>query len=276
MASQERRWYEAVPRWVQVALLMAALSGTALLVAQLTSNWSIVPSAIVTGAMAAPLVFTVWIDDRTRIGWSVPPDVLFITFVVGGSAGTIVAGIFESDFFYRPIGLGYLWIGLVEETAKVIVPVTICTLVPRYRPVPQALALAIVSAGGFAIFESIAYAFNALNQSVEAVRHVLYERSLVTPFAHIPWTAIAVIVAAQAWDQKGRVVLTPKALWGFAVAVAFHTIWDILLVQRGWWSLLVPVLAVATFAVLYSLLRGIRYQGPYAVPRERPLRGRRA
>jgi protease PrsW len=226
MATQPSRWYEVVPRWLEVALLMAVLSGTALLVAQLTGNWSILPSAIVTGAMAAPLVFAVWIDDRTHIDRSVPPDVLFITFLVGGGAATVIAGIFESDFFYGRVGLGYLWIGLVEETAKVVVPFTICALVPRYRPVPPALALAIVSAGGFAIFESIAYAFNALDQSVEAARHVLYVRSLVTPFCHIPWTAIAVIVAARAWNQKGRVDLRPKALWGFAVAVTFHTIWN--------------------------------------------------
>jgi RsiW-degrading membrane proteinase PrsW (M82 family) len=192
---------------------------------------------------------------------------------VGAGVGTIIAGIFE-DSLYEPSGLGYLWIGLVEETAKVVVPFTICILAPRYRPVPQALALAIVCAAGFAIFESIAYAFNALDQSVEAARHVLYERSVVTPFGHIPWTAVEVIVAARAWDQKGLVVLTPAALWGFAVAVALHTIWDVLLVQRGWWSLLIPVVAIVSFSLLYALLKGVRYEGPYAVPRERPLRGR--
>src|SRR5262249_56459104 len=124
-------------------------------------------------------------------------------------------------------------------TAKVIVPFTICAFVPRYRPVSQALALAIVSAGGFAIFEAVAYAFNALDQSVAAARHVLYERSVVTPFGHIPWTAIAVIVAAPAWVRRGRATFTPAALCGFGAAVALHTIWDILLVRRRFSRVLV-------------------------------------
>jgi RsiW-degrading membrane proteinase PrsW (M82 family) len=276
MATPEAPWYELVPRWVRVAVIMAALSGTALLVAQLTGNWSIVPSAIVTGAMAAPLVFAAWIDDRTRIGRSVPPDVLFMTFVVGGGAATIIAGIFEADFIYRPSGEGYLWIGLVEETAKFVVPISICAAIPRYRPVSQAVALGVVSASGFAVLESIAYAFNALDQSVEAARHVLYERSLVTPFGHIGWTAIATIVAASVWDKAGRAEFTPRALWGFGVAVIFHTIWDICLVQRGWWLIVLPVLGVATFSLLITLLRRAVYEGPYAVPRERKLRGRRS
>jgi RsiW-degrading membrane proteinase PrsW (M82 family) len=269
--SRGAHWYEMVPRWLAVAVIMMLLSGTAWVVAQLTGNWSILPAAIVTTAMTAPLAFTAWVDDRTHIGRSVPPDVLFITFVVGGAAATIIAGIFESDFFFHPHGHGYLWIGLVEETAKVFVPFTLCTAVPRYRPVAPALALGVVSAAGFAVFESIAYAFNGLDRSITEARHVLYERSLVTPFGHLPWTAIVVIVATREWSRKGRVVLTPKALWGFAVAVALHAIWDIVLVDQGWWILLVPVVAASSFALLYVLLKGVRYEGPYAVPAERSL-----
>jgi RsiW-degrading membrane proteinase PrsW (M82 family) len=274
MATQEARWYDVLPRWAWVGLIMLALSGADLLIAQLTHDWVLAPSAIIIGSMAAPLAFVVWIDDRTHVGRSVPPDVLFVIFLVGGGAATIIAGVFEADFFYNPSGPGYLWIGFVEETAKLVVPVAVCTLVPRYRPVPQALALGIVSAAGFAVFESVAYSFNALDQSVGSARHVLYERSLATPFGHITWTTIAIVVAASAWDAKGRVLFTPRALWGYVLAVVLHTIWDIGMVNRGLWLALIPLIAVTTFAILVILLKGIVYEGPYAVPREHPLRGR--
>ena len=118
--------------------------GLTLLVAKLTRNWSIVAAAVFTGAMAGPLAFAVWLTDRTRIGRSVAPDVLFVTFVVGGCVASIFAGVFVSDFFYRPDTPGWLWISLVEEIAKVLVPLALCGLVPRYRSVERALALAVV------------------------------------------------------------------------------------------------------------------------------------
>jgi RsiW-degrading membrane proteinase PrsW (M82 family) len=271
-----RRWREVIPRWVFAALLMVTLTGTTLLVARITLNWSIVPAAIFLGAMSGPLAFVVWVNDRTRVGRSVAPDVLFITFLVGGGVATIFVGIFESDFFYRPTAPGWLWIGLVEEIAKVLVPVAICSFVPRYRTVEHALALALMSAAGFAVMESMAYAIGSLDQSVDAARDTLLERSLVTPFGHLPWTAIAVIVGAQVWQQRQRIVLSPKALWGLAFAVAMHTAWDLALVEHSWWRLLVAAIAVLTFVTMYRLVSGVYYDGPYAEPTDHAARRRAA
>jgi RsiW-degrading membrane proteinase PrsW (M82 family) len=206
----------------------------------------------------------------------VAPDVLFTTWLVGGGVAIVFAGIFESDFFHQPTGGGFLWIGLVEESAKVVVPLAICTLVPKYRSVAQALAFAIVSASGFAVFESMTYALSALDESVRAARHVLFERSLITPFGHLPWTGLAVVVAATQWQAAGRIKLTPKALWGLAAAITLHTTWNIALVERGWWNLLVPVVAVTTFVLFRWILGGVFYDGPYVVPAERQAKRTRA
>ena len=197
---------------------------------------------------------------------------LFTTWLVGGGVAIVFAGIFESDFFYNPTGGGFLWIGLVEESAKVIAALAICTLVPKYRSVAQALAFAIVTAGGFAVFESMTYALSALDESVHAARQVLFERSLITPFGHLPWTGIAVVVAATNWQAAGRVRLTPRALWGLGAAIALHTMWNIVLVGGGWWNLLVPVVAVATFVLFRRILAGVYYDGPYIAPAERDVR----
>lgn len=261
------------PRWLTAGLLLAGLTGMTFLVAELTDNWTIVPTAVFLGAMTGPFAFAIWVTDRTRVGRAVEPDVLFTTWLVGGAFAIVFAGFFESDFFYRPEGWGYLWIGLVEETAKVIPPLAICTLVPKYRSVEQSLAFAIVTAGGFAAFESMTYAVSALDESVGEAHDVLIERSLITPFGHLPWTGLAVIVAATAWHAAARIRLTPKALWGLGTAVALHTMWNVALVKQGWWNLLVPVTAVATFSLFYWTSRGVYYSGAYAVPAERPAGG---
>ena len=150
--------------------------------------------------MSGPFAFATWVTDRTRVGRSVAPDVLFTTWLAGGAIAIVFAGIFESDYFFESHGLGFLWIGVVEESAKVIAPLAICTLVRKYCSVPQALAFAVVTAGGFPVFESMTYALSALDESVRAARRVLFERSLITPFGHLPWTGIAVVVAASEWQ----------------------------------------------------------------------------
>jgi RsiW-degrading membrane proteinase PrsW (M82 family) len=90
--------------------------------------------------------------------------------------------------------------------------VIICTALPKYRSIQQALALAIVSAAGFAAMELAAYAIQSLDQSIIAARDTLLERTLITPFGHLPWTSIAVIVGAHNWQQHKRIELTPAAL----------------------------------------------------------------
>jgi RsiW-degrading membrane proteinase PrsW (M82 family) len=261
-----RRW--VVPRWAKAWLLVAGLTGLTFLVAQLTNNWTVIPTAVFLGSMSAPLAFSIWVNDRTRAGRSVAPDILFTMWLIGGGFAIVFTGIFQSDFFYRPRGGGYLWIGLVEETAKVIPAFVVCTFVPRYRSVPQALAFAIVTAGGFTIFESMTYAISALDRSVRAARYVLWERSLITPFGHMPWTGIAVVVAATQWQAAGRIRLTPKALWGLVAAIALHTTWNVALAERGWWNLVVPVVAAVTFLLFRRISAGVAYTGPYVEPAE--------
>ena len=144
---------------------------------------------------------------------------------------------------------------------------------PRYRSVERALALAVASAAGFAVIENIAYTAGALDESVGAARRVLFERSAITPFGHLAWTAIAVIVAARAWVQHQHVVLRPRALWGLALAIALHTAWNLALVEQGWWHLLVIAIAAISFGVLWRLLSDVYYDGVRGARRARAHRG---
>jgi RsiW-degrading membrane proteinase PrsW (M82 family) len=270
------RWLSWPPRWLRAGVLVGVLSAVTFLTAELSHNWTIAPTAVLLGALAGPFALAIWITDRTRVGRSVPPDLLFATFLVGGGVAILFTGFFESAFFYpHPSRPGYFWIGFVEETAKVIAPLAICMAVPRYRSVEQALALAIVSAGGFAVFESMTFAITALDdKGARHARAVLLERTFVTPFGHIPWTSIAVVVAASAWQAAGRIRLRPKALWGLGAAIALHTVWNLTFVEGGWWHVLVPVIAAVTFLLFWREISGVFYAGTYAIPADH-YRGRR-
>jgi RsiW-degrading membrane proteinase PrsW (M82 family) len=260
-----RRWH--VPRWLKAGLLVGALSGVTFAGAETTDNWTTAPTAVLLGALAGPFAFAVWVTDRTRVGRSVPPDVLFPTFLVGGGFAIVFTGFFESHFFYNSTDFGYLWIGFIEETAKVIPPLVICTVVIKYRSVEQALALAIVTAGGFAAFETMTFALFALDDdSARAARRVLLERAFVTPFGHLPWTGIAVVVAATVWQKAQWIRITPRALWGLGAAIVLHTFWNVALVEGRWWNLLIPILAATTFLLFRHVIAGVFYAGPYAIP----------
>jgi len=258
-----------VPRWLAALLMTGGLAATTLIVAQLTQNWTILPTAVLAGSLAGPLAFGAWVADRTGAGRSVAPDVLVAMFIVGGGVAIIITGIFDHPFYSAPKGGGFLWISVVEECSKVVVPLTVCMAIRSYRTVERALALGIVSAAGFAVLESMAYTVSALDESVKAARRVLFERSLVVPFGHLPWTGIVVIVAATEWQPRGRPTLTPRALWGLGAATVLHTMWNLALVWQGWWYALVPVVATVTFGLFYSLTRGVHYDGAYVAPAAR-------
>src|SRR5919106_963059 len=119
------------------------------------------------------------------------------------------------------------------------------------------------------------FALYALDdESARAARRVLLERTFITPFGHLPWTGIAVVVAAKAWHAADRIRLTPTALWGLAAAILLHTSWNFALVERGWRLALVPVIAAVTFVLFRRVIQGVFYDGPYAIPVDHHVGGR--
>jgi RsiW-degrading membrane proteinase PrsW (M82 family) len=271
LRDREDPYDHRVPRWLKVWLLVAALTGATLLLVQLTDERSIVPGAAFLGALAGPMAFAVWVTDRTRIGRSVAPDVLFMSWLVGGGVAMLFAGFFQPGVWFHPRGYAFLWVALTEEIAKLLLPVSIYVVASRYRSVEQALTFAIVSAAGFATFESMAFAIAAVDHdSVRAARRVLFERSLVTPFGHLPWTGIAVVVATTRWQITRRIRPTPRALWGLGAVIVLHTTWNVAIVKSGWWWIGAPIAATLTIVLFRWLLRTVYYAGPYIIPADRP------
>jgi RsiW-degrading membrane proteinase PrsW (M82 family) len=118
-------------------------------------------------------------------------------------------------------------VGLIEEAAKLIVPLALLLLVRR--PDPRAgVVIGIASGMGFATLETMGYGFTALlnNGGLAAVEQTLLLRALLSPAGHVAWTGLTV---AAVWRipgaaRKGRAVAI--ALGAFVAAVLLHAAWD--------------------------------------------------
>jgi protease PrsW len=114
-------------RWLQMLVsgLVLLLLVERTLVA--TSSPNYVPSVILLGAFLVPLTFTTYLYERLP-NWNVSLPALAVCFLWGGVLGTVVAGTLEYDVA-RALGfLPKLAIGLIEESAKLIVPLGVLLL----------------------------------------------------------------------------------------------------------------------------------------------------
>ena len=108
-------------RWLQILvsglMLLFLLERT--LIA--TSSLNYVPSVILLGAILVPITFVTYLYERLP-NWNVSLPALAACFVWGGVLGTVVAGTLEYDVVKALAFLPKLAIGLIEESAKLIVP----------------------------------------------------------------------------------------------------------------------------------------------------------
>jgi protease PrsW len=192
-----------------------------------TSNPNYVPSVILLGAFLVPVTFVTYLYERFP-NWEVPVPALAICFLWGGVLGTVVAGTLEYDVA-RALGfLPKLVIGLIEESAKLIIPLVFYFL-GRYRSEAAGIVLGVTTAAGFAGLETMGYGFVSLLQSkgnLGVLDEVLLVRGLTSPAGHMSWTGL---VCAVLWRERlkvGHATLNWRVGGAFLTAVILHALWD--------------------------------------------------
>ena len=128
-----------------------------------TQNPNYIPSVILLGAFLVPVTFVSYLYERLQ-DWEVTLRPVVLCFLWGGVLGTVVAGFLE---YQVAVALGFLpkiGIGLIEELAKLIVPI-IFYFLGRYRSEAAGIVLGVASGMGFAAFETMGYGFVSLLQS---------------------------------------------------------------------------------------------------------------
>ncbi|MDN3029664.1 PrsW family intramembrane metalloprotease [Streptomyces sp. S.PB5] len=229
IAVDESRLSRLGRRWSWVAVLVVGLLLFWLIRSALvsTENPNLIPALIFFGAALVPTAFVAFVAGR-RLDFGVGTGVVAITGLAGGAIGVTTAGFLEYRTLLLMKFLPMLAVGLIEEAAKLIVPVLLLLII-RDRHPGDGLLIGVASGAGFAVFETMGYAFVELIQSngdLSAVDDLLVWRGLLSPAAHMAWTGLtaAALWSAAAHRQRGRSIALFVLV--YAIAVALHTTWD--------------------------------------------------
>ncbi len=193
-----------------------------------TENPNFVPSAILLGAAVVPFAFVAFIKGR-RLPYAVGGGMLASAAFFGGVLGTIVAGTLEFDVAQRLGTLPMVGVAIIEEGAKLLVPLVLLVVMRRRFGPADGLLLGVACGAGFAALETMGYGFVTLltsHGSVVSTVDVLMLRGLMSPAGHMAWTGItaAALFAIPRAARRGRAVR--RFVLAFVVAVVLHAAWD--------------------------------------------------
>lgn len=219
-------------RWLGVLLIGVGLFGLVYAALRGTGNPVYVPSLILLGALVVPATFTTLIREL-ELSSRVTLGQLIAAMVLGGVIATVIAGQLEYDAA-RHLGSLPTWmIGMIEESAKLVVPAVLLVTAAlsargRWRAV-DGLILGVAVGSAFATLETMGYAFVSLlvpGGSVQQVTDVLTLRALAAPGGHAAWTGLAAAALFAVPGAHSRWWGWVRFLLVFALAVALHATWD--------------------------------------------------
>ncbi|MGY5765835.1 PrsW family intramembrane metalloprotease [Brachybacterium sp. DNPG3] len=225
-APRRAAWYL---RFSWVIALVAGLAAyiATFVIMLITQNPTMLPTVLLVGAGTIPLAVLLF-AQTSRVGPMVPTSTVLIVASVGGLFAVCAAGLTEAlagAVLGRP---AILLVGIIEETAKLVVPLIILALAHRATR-GGGIVIGIAAGTGFAVLETMGYGFDALlsqNGGLGALDATLVLRAILVPAGHVAWTGA---VCAALWhlvesSHKGRATL---ALVGAYVgAIVLHTAWD--------------------------------------------------
>jgi len=252
--------------WLFLRTLVFALLVYGLLLWGLTEfkNINVVPALIIVGSFAVPMATLIlFFELNTPRNVSILRVVQLV--ILGGAVSILI-----SLFLFRLTNLSS-WLGapaaaFVEEVGKLAALLVLARFAQqdRYAFALNGLLFGAAVGAGFAAFESAGYALNyGLKGGSDVMIQVITQRGVLSPFAHIAWTAIA---ACAVWRVRAegvplaQAVVHRKFLVLFAVPVALHFIWNssFQLPLMGKFVLLGFVAYVVIFSLVQSGLKEVR------------------
>ncbi len=214
-----------------------------------TRNMLFFPTLLLIGSVTVP-AGVLLLEYAIGQGLEGRGGLIMGTAILAGIVGVTLAGWFESGLTGAQQQV-YLGVAIIEELAKLVVPVAIF-IVARRRTAGAGLALGIAAGAGFAVLETMGYAFYALvsrGGGLAAMQDTLQLRALLAPAGHLAWTGMT------SW-ALWRVGATPRRRYAlatlaatFAGAVGLHYLWDQTDALTAH-----AVLAVVSVAVLVTLM----------------------
>ena len=245
--------------WLFLRTLVFALVayGLLLLTWKEFGNINVVPALIIVGSFAVPMATLILFFELNT-----PRNVSILRVVQLVILGGVVS-IGISLVLFRVTNLSSVLgppaAAFVEEIGKLAALLVLARFAQqeRYSFALNGLLFGAAVGAGFAAFESAGYALRIGLRSADDMLSNITLRGLLSPFAHIAWTAIA---ACAVWRVRADGVPLPQALFQrkflllFAVPVALHFTWNS--------SFQLPlmgkfiVLGFLAYVVIFSLVQG--------------------
>jgi RsiW-degrading membrane proteinase PrsW (M82 family) len=214
-----------------------------------TQNLLFFPTLLLVGSVTVPAAVLL-LEYAIGQGLDGHGGLIIGTAVMAGIVGVTLAGTLESRLTGTQQQV-YLGVAVIEEVAKLIVPVVIF-LIARRRTARAGLALGIAAGAGFAVLETMGYAFYALvsrGGGLAAMEQTLQLRALLAPASHLAWTGMVAWALWRIGSSPRRRFAVPGLVAMFAAAVGMHYLWD----QTEDLTAHV-VLAVISVAILVTLM----------------------
>ena len=239
-----------------LALVLGVLAYVATFVLMLlTGNPMMVPTVLLVGAAAIPLTVLL-LAQSSRIGPLVPTRIVLVTAALGGLFTICAAGLEESIAGLLFGRASILLVGIIEESAKLVVPLLVLALAHRVTR-GGGIVIGIAAGTGFAVLETMGYGFAALlarDGGLGALDATLILRGILVPAGHVAWTGA---ICAALWylvetSHKVRGVIALVA--AYAGAIILHTAWDA--TASGALHLLIGVISVG--ALLWLIVAAHR------------------
>ncbi|WP_269621737.1 PrsW family intramembrane metalloprotease [Prochlorococcus marinus] len=217
-------------------------------------NANLLPGIIFTGSFAVP-ISTLFLFFELNIRRNVPIWQVMRLVLSGGLLSLFIALVLFQNVaaFEGPSGA---WVaGLLEEPAKLIALVVLIKDNKKYPYILNGLLLGAAVGCGFAAFESAGYALRLGMTDIDSLVQIIQLRGVLSPFAHIVWTAIA---GAALWRvQRGGEfsfgLLFKKEFFAPFLTVVFcHAIWNSGSIIPFWGKFI--ICGVIAWTVALSLL----------------------
>ena len=239
-----------------LALVLGVLAYVATFVLMLlTGNPMMLPTVLLVGAAVIPLTVLL-LAQSSRVGPLVPTRIVLVTAALGGLFAICAAGLEESIAGLLFGRASILLVGIIEESAKLVVPLLVLALAHRVTR-GGGIVIGIAAGTGFAVLETMGYGFAALlarDGGLGALDATLILRGILVPAGHVAWTGAT---CAALWylvetSHKVRGVIALVA--AYAGAIILHTAWDA--TASGALHLLIGVISVG--ALLWLIVAAHR------------------
>jgi RsiW-degrading membrane proteinase PrsW (M82 family) len=223
-------------RWFQILVIGIVLFIITEQALKLTQNLNLVPTVLLLGAFIVPLTFVAYFYGQERVidrdihQQQSPLTMAGLCFLIGGALGVAAAATLEYATLQHTSLLEMFGVGLIEEIVKLILPLIIF-IRWRYHSEADGLLFGVASGMGFAALETMGYGLTTLIASggdIGTFEEVLLIRGLLAPAGHAAWTGFVCAVLWRERNRKGRKVINVTVVGAFIIAVALHSLWNII------------------------------------------------